>query len=128
MYSVIEKGREMRKTITTILMLCLVFGLIAQQNQKLKKTSGKNKKMDWEAEYYKMEKQKDSAHNAYQALMKEHEKLRKEKKALETKNQNLNKIKAQNKTLKEENARLKAELESYNKKSNNKKLKKTKQN
>ncbi len=116
----------MKRTITVMLILCLAFGLIAQQSQHLKKTSGKNKKMDWEAEYHKMEKQKDSAHNAYQTLMKEHEKLRKENKALETKFQNFDKMKARNKTLKEENTRLRKELEGHNKK-NNKNLKKVKQ-
>ena len=117
----------MKRTITVMLILCLAFGLIAQQSQHLKKTSGKNKKMDWETEYYKMEKQKENTHNAYQTLMKEHEKLRKENKALENKYQNFDKLKAQNKKIKEENASLRKELESHNKRNNNKNLKKVKQ-
>ena len=72
----------MKKAVLAVLILSVVIGLFAQQQQQQKKTGGKKKKVNWETEYYQMEKKYNSTHGAYQTLTKEHERMRKENKTL----------------------------------------------
>jgi len=117
----------MKKGILILLILSISICLVAQQSEQLtKKKKGVvvKKKMDYEAEYYKMKEQKDASYSAYITLKEEHEKLRNEKNNIhiqfegsqsrhKAKDKKITELMSENQHLKKENARLREELKKY---------------
>ncbi|MBC8416543.1 MAG: hypothetical protein ISS80_01510 [Candidatus Cloacimonetes bacterium] len=117
----------MKKGILVLLILGFSICLLAQQSEqvtKKKKDVIIKKKMDYEAEYYKMKEQNETLHTAYATLKEEHEKMRNEKKKIhiqfeeshsrhKAKDEKIVTLITENEHLKKENASLREELKKY---------------
>ena len=117
----------MKRGILVLLILGFSICLLAQQSEQLtkkKKNVIVKKKMDYEAEYYKMKNQYETTHAAYVTLTEEHEKMPNEKKKIhiqfeglqsrhKAKDKKIITLMTENEHLKKENTRLREELKKY---------------